>query len=247
MKRYLVAIALLATTLITVMVIYFYRSFSYDLDKLINFNPPLSTQVFDTNGKLVAYLYDSENRTYARYDEMPNLLIESLIATEDTAFFEHKGISFEAILRAIVKDVIAGKAVEGASTITQQLIKTTLLTREKTVARKIKEAFISFKIEEKLTKQQILERYLNQIYFGHGYYGVKTATWGYFRKNLEQLTLKEAAILVGLPKAPSFYDPVKNFEGANQRANTVINRMRYLGWIDDATYQAAIAEQPKVY
>lgn len=247
MKRYLVAFALLATTLITVMVIYFYRSFSYDLDKLINFNPPLSTQVFDTNGKLVAYLYDSENRTYARYDEMPNLLIESLIATEDTAFFEHKGISFEAILRAIVKDVIAGKAVEGASTITQQLIKTTLLTREKTVARKIKEAFISFKIEEKLTKQQILERYLNQIYFGHGYYGVKTATWGYFRKNLEQLSLKEAAILVGLPKAPSFYDPVKNFEGANQRANTVINRMRYLGWIDDATYQAAIAEQPKVY
>ncbi len=247
MMRYIAAIAILATTLLTFLLIYFYRSFSYDLDKLINYNPPLTTQVFDTNGKLIANVFDTENRVYAAYEEMPNILIEALIATEDTAFFEHKGISFEAILRAIVKDIIAGKAVEGASTLTQQLVKTTLLTSEKTITRKIKEAFIAFKVEEKLTKQQILERYLNQIYFGHGYYGVKTAAWGYFRKNLSELTLKEAAILVGLPKAPSAYDPVKNFEGANQRANTVINRMRYLGWIDDATYQRAIAEQPKIY
>lgn len=247
MMRYIAAIAILATTLLTFLLIYFYRSFNYDLDKLINYNPPLTTQVFDAHGKLVANVFDAENRVYATYEEMPNLLIEALIATEDTAFFEHKGISFEAILRAIVKDIIAGKAVEGASTITQQLIKTTLLSSEKTISRKVKEALIAFKIEEKLTKQQILERYLNQIYFGHGYYGVKTAAWGYFRKNLNELTLKEAAILVGLPKAPSFFDPVKNFEGANQRSNTVINRMRYLGWIDDATYQAAIAEQPKVY
>jgi len=247
MMRYIAALAILATTLLTFLLIYFYRSFSYDLDKLINYNPPLTTQVFDTNGKLIANVFDTENRVYAAYEEMPNMLIEALIATEDTAFFEHKGISFEAILRAIVKDIIAGKAVEGASTLTQQLVKTTLLTNEKTVTRKIKEAFIAFKIEEKLTKQQILERYLNQIYFGHGYYGAKTAAWGYFRKNLNELTLKEAAILVGLPKAPSTYDPVKNFEGSNQRANTVINRMRYLGWIDDATYQSAISAQPKVY
>lgn len=246
-KKYLVIVAVLLTALIISIVIYFYRSFTYDLDKLINYNPPLATQVYDTNGKLVAYLYDYENRVYAEYDEMPNMLIEALIATEDTAFFEHKGISFEAILRALVKDVIAGKAVEGASTITQQLIKTTLLTREKTITRKLKEALIAFKLEEKLSKQQILERYLNQIYFGHGYYGVKTACWGYFHKNLQDLTLKEAAILVGLPRAPSHFDPVKNFEGANQRANTVINRMRYLGWIDDSAYQNAIAENPKVY
>jgi penicillin-binding protein 1A len=245
--RYVTATAVLITTLLTFLLIYFYRSFSYDLDKLINYNPPLTTQVFDTNGKLIANVFDTENRVYASYEEMPNILIEALIATEDTAFFEHKGISFEAILRAIVKDIIAGKAVEGASTLTQQLVKTTLLSSEKTITRKIKEALIASKIEEKLTKQQILERYLNQIYFGHGYYGVKTAAWGYFRKNLNELTLKEAAILVGLPKAPSTYDPVKNFEGANQRANTVINRMRYLGWIDDDTHQKGIAEHPKVY
>lgn len=247
MMRYFAAGAVILATLLILVLIYFYRSFSYDLDKLINFNPPLTTQVFDAKGRLIANVFDSENRVYAAYEEMPNILVEALIATEDTAFFEHKGISFEAILRALVKDIIAGKAVEGASTLTQQLVKTTLLTSEKTASRKIKEALIAFKVEEKLTKQQILERYLNQIYFGHGYYGIKTAAWGYFRKNLNELTLKEAAILVGLPKAPSFFDPVKNMEGSNQRANTVINRMRYLGWIDDDTHAKAIAEVPKVY
>lgn len=247
MIRYFAAGTVIIATLLILVLIYFYRSFSYDLDKLINYNPPLTTQVFDAKGRLIANVFDSENRVYATYEEMPNILVEALVATEDTAFFEHKGISFEAIFRAIVKDVIAGKAVEGASTLTQQLVKTTLLTSEKTVSRKAKEALIAFKIEEKLTKQQILERYLNQIYFGHGYYGVKTAAWGYFRKNLNELTLKEAAILVGLPKAPSVYDPVKNMDGSNQRANTVINRMRYLGWIDDDTHAKAIAEIPKVY
>ncbi len=247
MMRYFAAGAVIITTLMIFLLIYFYRSFSYDLDQLINYNPPLTTQVFDSKGRLIANVFDTENRVYAVYEEMPNILVEALIATEDTAFFEHKGISFEAILRAIVKDAIAGKAVEGASTLTQQLVKTTLLTSEKTVTRKMKEALIAFKVEEKLTKQQILERYLNQIYFGHGYYGIKTAAWGYFRKNLNELTLKEAAILVGLPKAPSFFDPVKNAEGSNQRANTVVNRMRYLGWIDDEAHAKAIAEQPKVY
>jgi penicillin-binding protein 1A len=224
--RYVAAGAVIITTLLIFLLIYFYRSFSYDLDKLINYNPPITTQVFDAKGRLIANLFENENRVYAAYEEMPNHLIEALVATEDTAFFEHKGISFEAILRALVKDIIAGKAVEGASTITQQLIKTTLLSSEKTISRKFKEALISFKIEEKLTKQQILERYLNQIYFGHGYYGIKTAAWGYFHKNLHEITLKEAAILVGLPKAPSTYDPVKNYEGAMQRANAIVNRIR---------------------
>ncbi|MEY4504427.1 MAG: hypothetical protein RL154_721, partial [Pseudomonadota bacterium] len=140
-----------------------------------------------------------------------------------------------------------GKAVEGASTLTQQLVKTMLLTSEKSASRKIKEAVISFKVEEKLTKQEILERYLNQIFFGRGYYGVKTAAWGYFHKNLNELTNKEAAMLMSLPKAPSFYDPVKNYAGCTERANAIIARMRYLGWIDDAAFHTATSEQPKVY
>lgn len=247
MMKYVAGFAVVATTAVTLTVIYIYKSINYDLDKVIKYNPPVTTQVYDTKGRLLANVFDGENRIYAYYNEFPSLLIEALIATEDTAFFEHQGVSFEAIMRALIKDIIAGKAVEGASTLTQQLVKTMLLSSEKSVTRKIKEAFIAFKVEEKLTKQEILERYLNQIFFGHGYYGVKAAALGYFHKNLNQLTLKEAAILTGLPKAPSTYDPTKNYEGAMQRANAIINRMHYLGWIDSEKHQKALNEQPKVF
>jgi len=247
MMKYVAGFAVVATTAVTLAIIYIYKSINYDLDKLIKYNPPVTTQVFDTKGRLIANVFDTENRIYAYYNEFPSLLIEALIATEDTAFFEHQGVSFEAIMRALIKDAMAGKAVEGASTLTQQLVKTMLLSNEKSVSRKIKEAFIAFKVEEKLSKQEILERYLNQIYFGHGYYGVKSAALGYFHKNLNQLTLKEAAILTGLPKAPSSYDPTKNYDGAMQRSNAIINRMHYLGWIDDDKHQKALNERPKVY
>lgn len=240
-------IAILCSIAIAGAGLYMYRSIHIDLDKLIHYNPPITTQVYDTKGRLVAIVFDKENRIYASYSEFPSMLIETLVATEDTAFFEHQGVSFEAILRALAKDIMAGKAVEGASTLTQQLVKTMLLSSEKSITRKIKEAVISFKVEEKLTKQEILERYLNQIFLGRGYYGVKTAAWGYFRKNLNELTHKEAAMLMSLPKAPSFYDPVKNYAGCTERANAIIARMRYLGWIDDATFHAATNEQPKVY
>jgi penicillin-binding protein 1A len=141
----------------------------------------------------------------------------------------------------------AGRAVEGASTITQQLVKNVLLTREKKLSRKIKEAIYALKLERHLSKEQILERYLNEIYFGHGYYGIKTAADGYFRKRLDELTLKEIAILVGLPKAPSTYAPTKNYEISMGRANRVLKRMKVLGWIDESTYQEEIARNPKVY
>ena len=217
MMKYVAGFAVVVTTAVTLTIIYIYKSINYDLDKLIKYNPPVTTQIYDTKGRLLANVFDSENRIYAYYNEFPSLLIEALIATEDTAFFEHQGVSFEAIMRALIKDAVAGRAVEGASTLTQQLVKTMILSNEKSVSRKIKEAFIAFKVEEKLSKQEILERYLNQIYFGHGYYGVKSAALGYFHKNLNQLTLKEASILTGLPKAPSNYDPTKNYDGSMQR------------------------------
>jgi penicillin-binding protein 1A len=122
------------------------------------------------------------------------------------------------------------KLVEGASTLTQQLIKTMALTREKKIIRKIKEVLLAFRLETLLTKEEILERYLNQVYFGHGYYGIRTAALGYFHKELDQLNLKEIAILVGLPKAPSFYDPTKNLKFAVSRANQVISRLKT--WMD---------------
>jgi len=147
-------------------------------------------------------------------------------------------------LRAIIKDVKAGKLVEGASTITQQLVKNTLLTREKKFSRKFKELFFSLKIESVLTKEEILERYLNQIYYGHGYYGIKTAARGYFHKDLDDLSLKEIAILVGLPKAPSYYSPTLPYEQAMGCGHRVFSRMHQIGLIDDASYETAMIERP---
>ncbi len=215
--------------------------------KIIHYHPKLTTKIYDRNGELIATLYKDENREYVKYDEIPGRAIEALLAIEDTRFFEHGGINFDAIFRAVIKDLKAGKFVEGASTITQQLVKNMVLTRKKKLSRKIKEALIALRVENALTKEQILERYFNQIYYGHGYYGIKTAAHGYFHKDLSQLSLKEIAMLVGLPRAPSYYDPTKHYDRAIQRADRVINRMYELGWIDEKSFSQAIAEQPKVY
>jgi penicillin-binding protein 1A len=226
---------------------YYWTQYSYDLSSLVDYNPPTTTRIYDKNGKKIANIFAKQHRYYASFDEIPPRIIEALLAIEDTTFFEHHGVNVDAILRAIIKDIKARKMVEGASTITQQLVKNKLLTREKKLSRKIKELIYSLKLERALTKEQILERYLNEIYYGHGYYGIKTAADGYFHKKLSDLTLKEIAILVGLPKAPSTYNPTKNYDISMGRANRVVSRMHTLGWIDDATYEQALAQNPKVY
>ncbi|MCV3382114.1 PBP1A family penicillin-binding protein [Campylobacter sp. IFREMER_LSEM_CL2127] len=212
-----------------------------------DYKPPLTTQIFDKNGKLVANVFE-QHRFYAPYEELPPRLIEALVAIEDTSFFEHGGVNIDAIFRAAIKIIRSGgKTMEGASTLTQQFIKNTELTPERTLSRKLKEALLAYKIESTLTKEQILERYLNFIFFGHGYYGVKTAALGYFRKNLDELSLKEIAILVGMPKAPSTYDPTRHLDLSLARANSVVQRMYNLGWISKEEYENALKEIPKVY
>ena len=225
----------------------FYSQMKLDISPIVDYKPKLTTQFFDRNGELIANVFDEKNRRYASFDEIPTRLVEALVAVEDTAFFEHDGINIEAIFRAAIKDIQAMALVEGASTITQQLVKNLVLTREKKFVRKLKEVLLAYEVEKVLSKEQIIERYLNEVFFGHGYYGVKTAAAGYFRKPLSALSLKEMAILVGLPKAPSTYDPTRQYELSMSRANAVIGRMRDLGWIDAAQYQQAINEQPKVY
>jgi len=227
--------------------IYLYNSTRFASEKIIYYNPPLSAKFYDRNGKLLAIKYKNENRFYVKYDDIPGRLIETLIATEDTSFFEHEGINFNAILRALIKDIKAGKKVEGASTITQQLVRNIYLNRKKTIERKLKEMIISMKVEHFLSKEDILERYLNQIYFGHGYYGIATAAYGYFHKNLKDLTLKETAMLIALPKGPSLYDPTKNYDLNIKRADRIIKRMYILGWISPSEYKQAILERPIVY
>lgn len=228
-------------------IIFLYAQIRFDAYKIIDYTPKLTTQIYDRNGELVANLFDEENRIYVEFKDIPARVIEALVATEDTSFFEHNGINIEAIFRALIKDIHAMKMVEGASTITQQLIKNTVLTRQKTLTRKINEAILAYTVESSLTKEQILERYFNHVYFGHGYYGIKTAALGYFNKSLDALSIKEIAILVGLPKAPSSYDPTRHMDLSLSRANQVVNRLYTLGWISEAEYTKATLEHPMVY
>lgn len=219
----------------------------FDANKIVHYTPKLSSQIFDRNGDLIANLFEEEHRLYVPFDQIPPRMVEALVATEDTLFFEHNGINIEAIFRALIKDIQAMKLVEGASTITQQLVKNTVLTRQKTITRKINEAVLSYTVEATLSKEEILERYFNHVYFGHGYYGVKTAALGYFNKPLDALTLKEIAMLVGLPKAPSSYDPTRHMDLCLSRANHVVNRLYSLGWISESEYTKATQEHPVVY
>lgn len=241
------AIATIFGIALVIAFIYAYTQISLDARQLIDYKPDTSTLVLDKNDQTIGYIFKDHHRLYATYDEMPRSLIEALIAIEDTRFFEHNGVSPDAIIRAVFKDIQAGGFVEGGSTITQQLIKNKLLTSEKKIGRKVKEAVLAMKIEDELTKEQILERYLNEIFFGNGYYGVKTAARGFFHKELKQLSLKEVAILVGLPNSPSALNPVKHYDKSLNRANNVLYRLKTLGWIKDDVYLAAIKETPTVY
>ena len=228
-------------------VLYYYNEIRFDVDRLINYNPEQTTEIYDRNGKKIANIFGKKNRYYVKYKDIPMKAIEALLAIEDTMYFEHPGINIDAIFRAIIKDIKAGSMVEGASTLTQQLIKNIVLTREKKLSRKIKELLLSIRLETMLSKEKILELYLNEIFFGHHYYGIKTASLGYFKKELKDLTIKEIAILVGLPKAPSYYSPTKNYEKSLERANRVLSRMHTLGWIDEERFISATSERPPVY
>lgn len=247
MFKYIIALILVVCISTFIWLFNLYSEIKHEIDTVVNYKPQLTTQFFDKNGKLVANIFANENREYVKYEDIPARVIESLVAIEDTQFFEHFGINPDAISRAMIKNIKAGTYVEGASTLTQQLIKMLVLTREKKLIRKIKEALLAIKLENTLTKEEILERYLNHVYFGHGYYGIKTASKGYFKKELYELTLKEIAILVGLPRAPSFYDPTKNLKISLARANQVIARLNTLGWINEEQYTKSLKEIPQIY
>jgi len=223
-------------------------TFSYNsFKRLHQYDSPLTTQIFDKNDKLIANVFKDQHRIYVNFDEIPIGVIEALVAIEDTEFFDHNGINIDAILRAIIKDIKAMAFVEGASTITQQLVKTKFLSRDKKIKRKIKEIILSVRLEKTISKSKILELYLNEIYFAHGYYGILTASLGYFKKPLNALSLKEIAMLIGIPKSPNSFSPTKHYERNLIRANKVIKRLKVLKWIDDIAYHEALSQRPKVY
>lgn len=244
---------LVATALVgvaAIIVAYYWVSESLPkVDTLSDYHPPIITKVLSDDGTVVAELF-RERRIVVPIERIPQQLIRAFVAAEDAKFFEHPGIDLVSILRAAVKNIEAGGIVQGGSTITQQVAKSLLLTPEKKFSRKFKEAILAWRMEQKLSKLEILYLYLNQIYLGHGAYGIQAAAENYFDKNVEDLTLGEAALLAGLPQAPSRYSPYRHFDRAKQRQKYVLKRMREEGYIQEGAAEEAMAEeltiQPRV-
>lgn len=208
------------------------------VDNLTYYKPPIVSQVYGDDGTLVGEFY-LERRIVVPINKMPRKLIQAFVAAEDANFYSHKGIDYFGIVRAAVKNIISMRKKEGASTITQQVTKSMLLTPEKKFSRKIKEAILAKRMEEKLTKDEILYLYLNQIYLGGGAYGVQAAAETYFGKNVDQLNLAEISMLAGLPKAPNTYSPVKHLEKAKERQAYVLDRMVKEAYITPAEAEHA--------
>ena len=208
---------------------------------LENFKPDAVTRIYSADKVLLTELF-IEKREPVPLETIPRLLKAALVATEDRKFYKHSGVDLKGIARAIIKDIKAGEFVEGASTITQQLSKTLFLTPRKTLVRKIKEAILAFQLERRYTKDEILELYLNQVYFGSGAYGVESAAKIFFGKPVKDLSLAESALVAGMPKSPSRYSPLVNPDLAVKRRNIVLSQMRDTDIISDAAYQKAIKE-----
>ena len=215
------------------------------IGSLQDYEPPIVTTVYAADNTPIAEFY-VERRIVVPLERIPQKLIEAFVSAEDSRFFEHEGIDFLGILRALWKNIKAGGIVQGGSTITQQVTKSLLLSPERSFSRKLKEAILAYRIEKHLSKQEILFLYLNQIYLGHGAYGVQAAAQNYFGKNVEELNLAECATLAGLPQAPSRYSPYSHPERAKERQVYVLNRMVADGYITTNEAAEALAYELKV-
>ncbi len=215
-----------------------------DASQLADYRPPTATRVYAWDGTLIGE-FSRERRIYVPYDQIPPQLVNAFLAAEDRNFFQHGGVDPAGMLRAMGKDIVNvmhGRRLEGGSTITQQVAKNVLLTNEATFGRKLKEAILASRLEKTLTKQQILELYLNEIWLGYRSYGVGAAAYNYFGKSLGDLDLAQCAYLAALPKGPDNYQPVRNKAAAIRRRNWIIGQMAELGWVSRQQATAAMAE-----
>ncbi len=246
-KKIIVSLILLAGVAAGVLTGAFF-AFTRDLPQiqtLETFRPQAVTRIYSADKQLLAELY-LEKRDPVPLDSIPTYLKAALIATEDRKFYTHSGIDLKGIARALIKDILAGEFVEGASTITQQLAKTLFLTSRKTMVRKIKEAILAFQLERRYTKDEILELYLNQVYFGSGAYGVKSAAEMFFNKSVRDLNLAECALIAGMPKSPSRFSPLINKDLALKRRNIVLKQMWATGIISANDHKQAEAEEIRI-
>ena len=198
-------------------------------------------QVYTADNKLIAE-YGGKLSIPVKYEEIPTTFIHAFLAAEDSSFFEHNGISFKGLGRALTESVTGSDVQTGGSTITMQVAKNYYLSPERTLRRKLTEVFLARKIEQNLTKQEILSSYVNKIFLGKNAYGIAAAARIYYIKNINELTTAQMAMIAGLPKAPSKYNPVVNPGRALERRNWFLGRMLQLGYINQAQYQKAVAE-----
>ncbi|MEE1312297.1 MAG: PBP1A family penicillin-binding protein [Lachnospiraceae bacterium] len=203
-----------------------------------------TTLVYDTNGELITKLKGEKDVYYLEYDEIPQKVVEAVIAVEDTRFYEHNGIDLKGITRAAVSLIKnKGEIHEGASTITQQLARGIFLNNEVTWTRKIKEMFVALELEKIYSKEDILEFYLNNIYYSNGYYGIQAASQGYFNKDADELTLSQIAYLSAIPNGPTMYNPYNHPDATTKRRNKILKDMLEEGYISQSEYDEAVAEE----
>ena len=254
MNRFLKNILFFSLSLILLLgilifgVLWTYSNNIPDYKFLKNYKPPVSSKVYAGDGELIAD-FSKEKRIFIPYNSIPKNVINSFLSAEDKNFYSHPGVDAKGVLRAVVNNIsniISSKRLEGASTITQQVAKNFLLTNEVSLNRKMKEAILAFRIERALTKQRILELYLNQIYLGSGAYGVAAASLEYFDKSIKDLNYAEAALLAALPKAPSRYNPYRDIELAKFRRNLVLKNLFENNYINSKLYNAFIVEKIKL-
>jgi len=243
-KKILIGISfsVISFFILTVAILWTYSNKLPDYKFLENYKPSVSSKLYSGSGKLVSD-FSSEKRIFIPYNAIPKKVIYSFLSAEDKNFFSHPGVDAKGIMRAVINNIsnyLSSKRLEGASTITQQVAKNFLLSNEVTLDRKLKEAILAFRIERVLTKERILELYLNQIYLGEGSYGIASASLRYFDKPISELNYSEATLLAALPKAPSRYNPYKNPTLAKFRRNLVIKNLLDNSYIDKFEYKKLI-------
>ena len=216
-----------------------------DLRGIEDYRPPVTSVVLDRDGRIIGEFYE-EKRRLVPIGEIPAVVQLAFVAAEDKSFFQHRGLDYSSILRAAVANLRGGGIKQGASTITQQTVKSLLLSPERTFRRKIREMILALQIEQRFSKDEILYLYVNQIYFGHGAWGIGQAARDYFGKTVGELTLSEAALLAGLPQRPSDYSPYANIQSADKRRRYVLGRMLADGFIGQEAYDEAIDDIPEI-
>ena len=239
MRRFLWIVGILVFLIIAGAGCGFIGATMSDLPEVANVKPAASSQIYDVHGNLITTVRATENRLPVKLSQVPKDLQNAFIATEDNRFYSHHGVDPIGIMRAIWVNIAHDGVAEGGSTITQQLARNAFLTQDRTLKRKIMEAMLAIRIEQYYTKQEILEMYLNQIYFGQGAYGVQAAAHVYFGKNVQDLDLAQSAMLAGLPQSPNYYSPLTNYKAGKARQAVVLGQMVKYDYIDQATADKA--------